>query len=119
MKGRSVTAEKKRFHDLLCREIGCVACAIDGMFTSWVSVHHCDGRTKPCAQWFVLPLCGPHHQDSGIDGVIAVHPYKARFEAKYGTQAELHRGAVRKLLYAGFTLPEALLEYTGLSLEVA
>lgn len=119
MKGRSVTAEQKRFHDLLCSELGCVACAIDGMFTSWVSVHHCDGRTKPWAQWFVLPLCGPHHQDSGIPGVVAIHPFKARFEQRYGSQQQLHRAAVEQLLDRGFKLPAALLEFAGISLEVA
>ena len=36
----------------------------------------------------VLPLCGPHHQTGG-PGAPSIHPWKARFEAKYGTQAEL------------------------------
>lgn len=39
----------------------------------------------------VLALCAEHHQQDDSDpmGRIAVHPNKARFEAKYGTQAEL------------------------------
>lgn len=37
----------------------------------------------------VLPLCGPHHQDSGDPRFVAVHPWKARFEEKYGKQMDL------------------------------
>jgi hypothetical protein len=56
-----------------------------------VSIHHIAGRTLPDAHKLVLPLCAGHHQDgTGQDkSMIAVHPYKARFEAKYGTQKEL------------------------------
>jgi hypothetical protein len=38
-----------------------------------------------------LPLCGQHHQHDDTDpaGRVGVHPYKARFEAKYGKQADL------------------------------
>lgn len=105
MKGRAPTAEQKRFHDLLCREIGCIACAKEGMFTSYVSVHHIDGRTKPLAHWLVLPVCGPHHQDAGIPGVVAIHPWKARFEAKYGSQGELLRECLQILLDRGCDVP--------------
>ena len=56
-----------------------------------VSIHHIDGRTKPGAHRKVLPLCAGHHQDgTGNDkSRIAVHPYKRRFEARYGSQMEL------------------------------
>ena len=36
----------------------------------------------------VLALCDRHHQTGGEEAP-AIHPFKARFEAKYGTQAEL------------------------------
>lgn len=88
IKGRSVTAAQKKFHGLLAG-LGCVACYKMGIFNSNVSIHHIDGRTKPWAHWYVLPLCGSHHQDMGIPGVYPVHPYKARFESEYGTQKEL------------------------------
>jgi len=68
--------------------IGCIACLQDGIHNDYVSIHHIDGRTKPGAHYKVLPLCGPHHQTGG-ETAPAIHPYKARFEAKYGTQAEL------------------------------
>jgi hypothetical protein len=87
----AVTAEEKALWDRLASEIGCVACMIDGRRNTHVSIHHCDGRTKPGCHKRVLPLCAGHHQDGtgGDSSLIAVHPYKARFEARYGTQAEL------------------------------
>ncbi|MFT8276120.1 Ref family recombination enhancement nuclease [Kerstersia gyiorum] len=89
MKGAAPTAEQKRFHDRLAC-LGCIACRLDGMHQPVVSIHHIDGRTKPNAHWEVLPLCAGHHQDgTGAPGLIAVHPWKTRFEARYGTQYEL------------------------------
>lgn len=82
------TKSQKSFHDQLA-QIGCIACRIDGRINTHISIHHIDGRTKPNAHWLVLPLCGRHHQDQGIHGVIAVHPWKRSFEAKYGNQYDL------------------------------
>ena len=89
MKGRNPSAAEKRFHDQLAA-LGCIACRIDGNHNPTVSIHHIDGRTKPGAHMRVLPLCAGHHQDGyGIPGLIAVHPYKRRFEDRYGSQYEL------------------------------
>jgi len=89
MKGRNPSAAEKRFHDRLAA-LGCIACRIDGNHNPIVSIHHIDGRTKPGAHLRVLPLCAGHHQDGyGIPGLIAVHPYKRRFEDRYGSQYEL------------------------------
>ena len=90
MKGRPPTADEARFMDAIA-ELGCVACRKDGWENLDVSVHHIDGRTKPGAHLLVLPLCAGHHQaGTGANPtLIAVHPDKARFEARYGTQREL------------------------------
>lgn len=45
----------------------------------------------------VLGLCGPHHQDSGDPRFIAVHPWKARFEEKYGKQEDLLAEITREI----------------------
>ena len=83
-------------------ELGCIACRKDGRFNPYVSIHHCDGRTKPGAHKKVLALCAGHHQDgSGAMDLIAVHPYKARFEAKYGTQEELMEETKNLLIKKG------------------
>ena len=89
-KERAVTAAEKLLWTRLAA-LGCVACAKDGNFNPHVSIHHVDGRTKPGCHQLVLPLCAGHHQDgTGEDKtMVAVHPWKARFETRYGTQAEL------------------------------
>lgn len=89
-KGRPPTAEEARFMDAI-EGLGCAACRKDGWHNPDVSIHHIDGRTKPGAHLLVLPLCAGHHQDGTGPNttLIAVHPYKARFEARYGAQREL------------------------------
>lgn len=87
MKGKTPTIEEKSLWDRLAREVGCIACRLDGRINTHVSIHHIDGRTKPDAHKLVLPLCAGHHQDgTGATGLIAVHPWKKRFENMYGKQ---------------------------------
>jgi hypothetical protein len=90
MKGRTPTKAEKQLHDKIAR-LGCIACLLDGRRNYHVSIHHIDGRTKPEAHLKVLGLCGPHHQHDDTDpaGRIGIHPYKARFEQRYGTQERL------------------------------
>ncbi len=88
MKGTTPTKAERQFWDRLA-SIGCIACRKDGIFNGLVSIHHIDGRTKPGAHRRVLPLCFQHHQGGDGETVIPVHPWKARFEAKYGKQSEL------------------------------
>ena len=89
MKGRAPIKAEIDFHNQLA-QLGCIACWLDGNYNPVVSIHHMDGRTKPGAHMKVLALCSGHHQDgTGIPGLIAVHPWKRRFEAQYGTQEEL------------------------------
>jgi hypothetical protein len=90
MKGRPPTAEEARFMDAIAG-LGCIACRKDGVANPWISIHHIAGRTAPGAHFLTLPLCEKHHQHDDTDpaGRIGVHPYKARFEARYGTQREL------------------------------
>jgi hypothetical protein len=83
-----MTKAEQAYHDDLCRIIGCIACRIDGIINFHVSIHHCDGRTKKGCQMKVLPLCGAHHQTGGEEAP-SIHPWKKRFEAKYGTQEKL------------------------------
>lgn len=90
MKGRAPTAAEQRFIDQVAA-LGCRACAQDGIENPDCSPHHIDGRTKPGAHFLVIGLCAGHHQKgTGNDKtLIAVHPDKARFEVRYGTQREL------------------------------
>lgn len=88
---RAVTKDERALWDRMAGEVGCIACRIDGNVNPFVSIHHIDGRTKPECHAKVLPLCAGHHQDgTGNDkSMIAVHPFKARFEARYAPQMEL------------------------------
>lgn len=81
----------EKAHQEKVASFGCIACLLDGVENMHVSIHHVNGRTKPGAHMQVLALCAGHHQDgTGQDKtLIAVHPYKARFERAYGTQKEL------------------------------
>jgi hypothetical protein len=96
---RAVTVEEKVLWNRMAGEIGCIACLLDGHPNTYVSIHHIDGRTKPGCHKKVLPLCAGHHQDgTGEDKtMIAVHPWTARFEERYGTQEEL-LGRVMRVL---------------------
>ena len=109
MKGRNPNTTEKAFHDLLAREIGCIACYIDSgrsMRNHYCSIHHIDGRTKPLAHWMVLPLCAGHHQDgSGQPGLLAVHPWKRRFEQQYAPQLLLLIDCIEQLAAQGHELP--------------
>lgn len=90
MKGRPPTAMEAWFMDCMGK-LPCICCLKDGWENRAISLHHVDGRTKSGAHFLVLPLCAGHHQDgTGPNpSLIAVHPYKARFEARYGTQMDL------------------------------
>ncbi|HEY6612730.1 MAG TPA: Ref family recombination enhancement nuclease [Pseudomonas sp.] len=105
MKGVAPSAAEKRFHDQLAG-LGCIACRIDGNWRPEVSIHHIDGRTKPGAHKLVLPLCDGHHQDgTGPDkSMVAVHPWKARFQEKYGHQLELLERCKQLLIEQGVEL---------------
>lgn len=99
--GRTVTAIEKRWHDDVAEICGCICCLLDGRprdytLPAHVSIHHCDGRTKAHAHYYVLPLCAGHHQDGhGAPGLLAVHGDKARFTAAYGRQIELVEACVQ------------------------
>lgn len=114
MKGRSVSAVQKRYHSTIA-ELGCIACRKMGYLTPHVSIHHIDGRTKRNAHWLVLPLCGPHHQDAGVPGIYAVHPWKPRFENAYGNQIHLLRECIQLLQANGQFVPEAALIAAGIN----
>lgn len=85
---RNLTHTEKAYWNLLCEHVGCIACFLDGRFNNYVSIHHINGRSKTGAHTQVLPLCAEHHQTGGEEAP-AIHPWKARFEAKYGKQADL------------------------------
>lgn len=90
MLGRTPTSAEKK-HMQLVGAMPCIACAKDGFYNDYISLHHTDGRVKPDAHFKVLPLCSFHHQHDDTDPYkrVGIHPHQARFEALYGTSDEL------------------------------
>ena len=107
MKGTNPTKAQKSYWGAVAQN-GCVACKKDGHYNNHVSIHHILGRTKPYAHWLVLALCAGHHQDgTGNDAsMVAVHPYKRRFEDAYGVQFGLYQQANRDLVESGLSFEE-------------
>lgn len=71
-------------------EFGCMACWLDRMPSRPTAYHHIVVGGRRLGHLFGFGLCQPgHHMDGAELGLISRHPYKARFEAKYGTEFEL------------------------------
>ncbi|WP_338923971.1 Ref family recombination enhancement nuclease (plasmid) [Pseudomonas silesiensis] len=89
MQSRPVTDAEKLLHDRIA-QLGCICCRMEGKgLNPHVSIHHAHGRMKPGAHMWVLALCEPHHQDNGT--AVARHPWKRRWEAKFGKEDDLIR----------------------------
>jgi|GEM_PF-1100623 len=102
--GKSVSSSEKALHNKMAA-VGCIACINAGITTagegSYVSVHHCDGRTKPYAHEHCLGLCQWHHDTPMTKEMQALYPDvfpihakgaeggKALWEKVNGTQEEL------------------------------
>jgi hypothetical protein len=93
-KSAGTTAAEKRWLEAIVN-YGCIACRIDGHASPALPHHILRGKVR-IGHLFTLPLCDPgHHQNNfGIQDengqlLIARHPWKARFEARYGTELEL------------------------------
>jgi hypothetical protein len=80
---------------------GCAACKADGSGYVFPEVHHILSGGVRMGHLHTIPLCSGHHRDgAGIPGLIARHPWRKRFEAKYGTEASLLQ-ALRSELMKG------------------
>lgn len=88
---RAPTAEERRWLDAIVA-YGCVACRMDGYGVVAPAVHHILRGGVRMGHLFTIPLCDPgHHQSGGPMGMVSRHPWKARFEAKYGNEDFLLR----------------------------
>lgn len=83
------TAEEARWMSAIV-EYGCIACALDGRWHRPAEVHHILRGGRRMGHLYTLPLCPGHHRDgTGDPGLIARHPWKARFERIYGAEMDL------------------------------
>ena len=105
---RTPTAEERAWMDAISA-IGCIACLIDGHPGTPADVHHILRAGRRIGHLHTIPLCPGHHRDgTGSPGLIARHPYKARFEASYGTESELLARS-RALVSSGTRSQDAIL----------
>ena len=89
MKGRTPTAQERQWMDDV-QSLGCIVCRRHGRTETPAEIHHIDGKTKQGAHFHVLPLCYFHHrQGSDSELFTSRHPYKRRFEERYGPEMEL------------------------------
>ncbi len=89
MKGRKPTRTEQEHMDKV-RSLGCLICRKLGKRRN-AEIHHVFGKTKKDSHLKVLPLCYEHHRGFLYKdgGPISRHPYKARFEKKYGKEVQL------------------------------
>lgn len=86
---RAPTVDESRWMNAIVA-YGCIACHLDGMAPRPTAVHHILRGGVRMGHRFTLGLCDPgHHQGGQEQGLVSRHPWKARFEAKYGTELEL------------------------------
>jgi hypothetical protein len=86
---RAPTREEREWMDFIVR-YGCIACRLDCLPPRPTAVHHILRGGVRMGHLFTLPLCDPgHHQGGQQFGMVSRHPWKARFEVRYGTESEL------------------------------
>lgn len=85
---RTPTVAERAWMDWIVA-FGCVACRMDGAGVVSPQVHHILKAGRRMGHLFTLPLCSGHHQHDTASGKVARHPYKARFEQRYGAEESL------------------------------
>jgi hypothetical protein len=88
---RTPTKAEREWMDAIVAS-GCIACRMDSLPAKGLpcAVHHILRGGVRMGHLFTLPLCDPgHHQNGGQFGIVSRHPWKAQFEARYGTELEL------------------------------
>ena len=86
---RTPTKEERAWMDAITA-LGCIACLIEGRERVPGAVHHILRGGHRIGHLHTICLCDPgHHQNGQPMGLISRHPWKAQFEARYGTEAEL------------------------------
>ncbi len=94
---RAPTKEEEKWLKAIV-SFGCIACWLDGCIGPTPAVHHLLRGGQRMGHLYSIPLCDPgHHQQGQSLGMISRHPWKTRFETKYGCEKNLLHGLQRKL----------------------
>jgi hypothetical protein len=109
---RTPTVEERAWMDFIT-SVGCIACLLDGHPGVPGAVHHILRGGRRIGHLHTINLCQPgHHMDGQQRGMVSRHPFKARFEARYGTEAELlaRMQAMRAKRSSGIVITRVWLE---------
>lgn len=84
-----MTLAESAWMDAIC-QLGCIVCFLLGYPGTPAVPHHLLRGGRRIGHLYSIPLCDPGHHQNG-DGALKIsrHPYKARFEAEYGTEQYL------------------------------
>ena len=84
-----MTQSDREWMDAVAR-MGCCVCLREHGQPTPAEVHHLLSGGRRIGHKYTIGLCSPGHHRNG-DGIqkISRHPNRARFEAAYGTEAEL------------------------------
>ena len=97
MKGRSPTADEKRWMDKVSR-LGCIVCLDRYGSMREAEIHHLRGKTVENAHFWVIPLCTQHHRGGEEDGLFTSrHPWKRRFENQFGEEETLWKTVCERI----------------------
>ena len=89
MNGRKPTKAEQDWLDQII-QIGCIVCLLEKLGATPAEVHHNNGSRKPGAHFDTIPLCFLHHRSwEDVEKYTSRHPFKKRFENRYGTDKEL------------------------------
>jgi len=77
-------AEKERM--AVISACPCIVCFLHYGIEKPAEVHHLVDTGRRRGHKYTIPLCVPHHRE-GFNNkeVVSVHPYKAEFNRRYGT----------------------------------
>lgn len=69
---------------------GCIVCWLHYQVKADAEIHHFKQGDRRLGHLFSIGLCKPHHRGGNGAGLfISRHPWKARFELAYGSEAWL------------------------------
>lgn len=89
MRGRKPNKEEQEYLSRVA-DVGCIVCLLTEEVFTPPEIHHIDGKTKKDAHFKAIPLCHYHHREgSDNEAYTSRHPYKVRFEERYGTEQYL------------------------------
>lgn len=84
---KSPTKQEREWMDRV-QAYGCCACRKDGHYFEPAEIHHIVSGNKRMGHMFSLPLCSRHHRH-GTQDEPSIHPWKARFVKRYGSELQL------------------------------